>query len=635
VTRSILLSLLLTTLALEIRAQDKPVKIDTLFVPKGYMVILDDTSFVVGTDTVIIGHRARMKQDPYKKSEKFYDSLEGKAQRSRVTRELHEMLIRKQNRPQPVDSVVIKSEDSYKKYNGMVIRSIRFKTIDLLEGSVLDTLLEASSKVGKVVNQFHSDTRHFIVRNNLLFKVGDRVDPYRLADNERLLRQFKTIRDARIYLKPAEGTTDQVDLVVVTQDVASIGASGTYSTLNRFAFGLYNINILGYAKQLSITYFRNTGGSPVNGYEISLSEPNFGHSFIHGGITYTDNYLRHRTLLTAGRDFLTPRMKYAGGVEVFRTHENYVINRNDTLPQPYTQESVDVWLGRSFPLAQRTNFIVAVRTNDYRFTDRPAISHDSNFFFFNRNYILGGLTLFKTNYIKGSLIQGFGKTEDVPVNTWLGTTFGPEYNDFTTRHYVDVHGGIGRYFTQSGYFYGELTISGFRTNSMWEDGVLNFNGRYFSNLLHAGRAKVRQFVNFSLVKGYNRTVYQTLLLPRGWHDNHGFVPTGDRRMTLGLETVYFTHWYFYGFKFALYHGANFNVIGEGDRIFDRDNIFPSVRAGMRMLNDNLVFPTLSVDINYYIRTASYKPQFSVGFSTSLPRLFGAPQSFKPQVALFQ
>jgi hypothetical protein len=635
VTRSIFLSLLLTALVLEIRGQEKPVKVDTLFVPQGYMVILDDTSFVVKRDTVIIGHRVRMREDPYQKSAKFYDSLEEKAQRSRVTRELHEMLIRKQRRAQTVDSVIIKSEDSYRRYNGMVIRSVRVKTTDLLEGSVLDTVLMATSEVGKLVNRLHSDTRHFIIRNNLLFKVGDRVDPYRLADNERLLRQFKTIRDARIYLKPAEGTTDQVDLVVVTQDVASVGAAGSYSSVNRFALNVYDINILGYAKQLTVSYFRNTTGHPMNGYEIALSEPNFGHSFIRGELKYTNNYLRNRTSITASRDFLTPRMKYAGGLEIFRTHENFVINRNDTLPQPYKQESVDAWLGRAFPLAHRTNLIVAVRTNDYRFTSRPPITQDSNFFFYDRNNILAGVTLFKTNYIKGSLIQGFGKTEDVPVNSWVGTTFGPEYNDFTTRHYVDIHGGIGRYFTKSGYFYGDATISGFRTNSMWEDGVVSFNGRYFSNLMRAGRAKVRQFVNFSFVRGYNRTVYQTLMLPRGWHDDHGFVPTGDQRMTLGLETVYFTHWYFYGFKFALYHGANFNLIGSGPKVLVRDNIFPSVRAGLRMLNDNLVFPTLSIDVNYYIRTATYKPQFSIALSTSLPRLFGAPQSFKPQVASFQ
>lgn len=623
-------------LALETRAQEKPpVKIDTLFIPKGYLAIVDDTSFVVKSDTTIIGRRVRMKEDPYFKSEKFYDSLEERAQKTRVTRELHEMLIRKQKRAQTIDSVIIKSEDSYGRYNGMTIRSIRIKKVDLLEGSVLDTVLEASSKVGKLINRIHTDTRDFIIRNNLLFKVGDQVDPYKLADNERLLRQFKTIRDARIYIKPAEGTTGQVDVVVVTQDVGAVGASGTYSSLNKFGLDVYDINILGYAKQLQVSYFRNTAGHPVDGYEILLREPNFGHSFIQGEIRYTDNYLRNRASITAGRDFLTPKMKYAGGVEIFKTHENYVINRNDTLPQPYTQENLDVWLGRSIPLANRTNFIVAVRTHDYRFTSRPVIREDTNYYFFNRNYILGGLTIFKTNYIKGSLIQGFGKTEDVPVNGWAGVTFGPEYNDFSTRHYIDIHAGQGLYFRGWGYFYADFTLGGFRKGSMWEDGAVSFNARYFSNLVRAGRTKVRQFFNFSYVRGSNRTMIQTLTLNRGWRDVNGFVPEGSERVSFGLETVYFTHWYYYGFKFALYHGADFNAIASGEKIIEKKNIFPSLKAGIRMLNDNLVFPTLSVDVVYYIRTADFKPSFSIQVSTSLPRLFGAPQSFKPQIAPFQ
>jgi len=636
VIRAFLFSLSFIALVIQARAQEKPpVKIDTLFVPKGYQVILDDTTFVVGRDTVVIGHKVRMREDPYQKSAKFYDSLKDRADRTRVTKELHELLIRKQRRGQTVDSILIKSEDSYGKYNGMTIRSIKIKKTDLLEGSVLDTVLEASSKVGKWVNRLHADTRDFIIRNNLLFKVGDKVDPYRLADNERLLRQFKTIRDARIYLKPAEGTTDQVDIVVVTQDVASVGAAGTYSSFKNFSVDAYDINILGYAKQLQVSYFRRTDGKPVNGYEIFLREPNFGHSFVQGQITYTNNYLRNRILLSAGRDFLTPKMKYAGGVEIFRTKENYVINRNDTLPQPYAQESIDVWIGRSFPLARRTNFIVALRTNDYRFTSRPLISQDSNFFFYDRNSILAGFTVFKTNYIKGSLIQGFGKTEDVPVNTWAGITLGPEYNDFSTRHYLDIHAGLGRYYDKAGYFSGDATIGGFKNGSIWEDGVFNVNGRYFSNLMDAGKTRVRQFINFSYAKGYRRKVYKDLVLGRGWRDPRGFVPTGDERIVVGLETVYFTPWYYYGFKFALYHGADLTFIGTNDRIIAKENLFPSLKAGIRMLNDNLVFPTLSIDANYYIRSGNYKPAFSIGISTSLPRLFGAPQNFKPQVALFQ
>lgn len=627
---------LLILLAIPSLAQEKPViKIDTLLIPKGYLAILEDTSFVVANDTVIIGRKVRMREDPYTKSAKFYDSLQEKAERSKVTKELHELLIRKQRRAQTIDSVILKSEDSFKQYEGKTIRSIRYKKIDLLEGSVLDTVLEASSKVGKFVNRLHADTRTFIIRNNLLFDEGDKVDAYKLADNERILRQFKTIRDARIYLKPVEGSPDEVDIVVVTQDVASVGASGAYGSLNDLSFDVYDINILGYAKQLQVSYIRNTAGQPVDGYEILLREPNFGSSFISGEAKYTDNYLRNRASISLGRDFLTPKMKYAGGAQVFRTRENYVINRNDTLPQRYTQESVDVWLGRSFQLATRTNLVVAARTNDYRFTDRPFISTDSNYFFFDRNYVLGGVTIFKTNYVKGSLIQGFGKTEDVPVNAFLGVTAGSEYNTFSTRYYYDAHAGLGHYMKRSGYFNLEATVAGFRNGSALEDGVINVTGRYFSNLMPAGKTKVRQFVNVTYVKGYNRTINQTLGINRGWRDERGFIPLGDERFTAGLETVYFTPWYYYGFKFAIYHGADVNVISQGEKMMDKKNVFPSVRAGIRMLNDNLAFPTLSIDFNYYIRTADYKPRFAIGVSTSLPRLFGTPYSFRPQIAPFQ
>ena len=97
--------------------------------------------------------------------------------------------------------LLLKSEEIFKPYAGYTIGSITFKGVDMLEGSVIDTLQEATTKFGKFVNKVHRDTRAVIIKQNLLFKVGDVVDPYKLADNERVLRQFKTLRDVRIYLR--------------------------------------------------------------------------------------------------------------------------------------------------------------------------------------------------------------------------------------------------------------------------------------------------------------------------------------------------------------------------------------------------------------------------------------------------
>jgi hypothetical protein len=453
-----------------------------------------------------------------------------------------------------------------------------------------------------------------------------------LSDNERVLRQFKTIRDARIYLNPVPGT-DSVDVVVVTQDVGSVGATGRFSSLNRFNVDVYDVNILGYAKQFQVSFFRNAKGIPPNGYEISLREPNFGNSFISGEIKYTDNYLRNRTYFNVGREFLTPEMKYAGGVEMFRTRENY-LTVNDTIPSPYKQNSLDLWLGRSLHLAKRTNIVLSVRNSEVRFFERPEVAVDSNYFFYDRSLFLGSITLIRSNYFKGSLIRGFGKTEDVPVNLWIGSTFGKEFHQFYPRPYIDLRGGIGRYFSKFGYINTSGSVGGFRVGNGWEDGIISANMLYFSNLMHAHRTKIRQFVNASFVKGYARTIQPYIGIVGRWRGEYDFVPVGSQRTVVGTETVYFTPGYFYGFKFAVYHGFDLNFL-RVQQISSREIFFPSFRGGIRLLNDNLTFPTLSVDLTYYAAAAQYSSSFALRFSTTLPSLFGAPMSFKPVIAPFQ
>jgi len=604
---------------------------------KGYLVVLPDTSFIVLNDTVIVtSKKIRVRKNPYEVTESFYDSLDHRTSKRKITNEIHDLVIKPANRKRVVDSVIVKSEDVFKPYSGFTIRSIKLLKVDLLEGSVIDTLRHARTKFGKFVNAVHIDTRDVIVRNNLMFSVGDKVDPYRLSDNERILRQFKTIRDARIYLNPVEGEENMVDVVVATQDVISLGASGGYSSLKNYRVEVYDINIMGYAKELGVSYFRHKDGSPQDGYEITLRQPNISGSFIDGEITYTNNYLRHRTLIAAGREFLTPRMRYAGGVELFKTQENYLLDENDTLKIPYTQKSYDVWAGRSFLFGERTNLIFSFRNQAYKFSDRPYIAPDSNNFFFNRNLYLGSVTLLKRNFFKSSLINGFGRTEDIPVNAWVGVTGGFEKNTFSDRYYGDIRTGLGKYLDRLGYMGVDVTFGGFYRSQTWEDGILNVTGTYFSNLLKLRKVRLRQFVNFNYVHGYARTIDPTVNILNGkWRSEDGFIPLGQERISVGTESVYFTPWYFYGFKFALYHGVNINFLKTSSGLLQRQNIFPSVRAGIRTLNDHLVFPTLSVDFNYYFKAAGYSSAYTLKISTTLPRLFQNIRTFKPELARFQ
>lgn len=608
-------------------------------VKKGRQVVLPDTTYITRRDTTLMldddeAKSIRIRDDPYVKSALFYDSLGGRASSNKMTKEIYDLVIKKKRRKEKLVSLVVKSEEIFQPYEGFIIGSITIKTVDLLEGSVVDTLQKASSRFGIFINKVHKDTRAVIIRQNLIFKVGEVLDPYKLADNERILRQFKTLRDARIYVSQSKGNPKVADVVVVTQDVSSIGVSGDYSSLKKFRFDVFDINILGYAKQLQLSYFRSSSYTQQNGYEITLREPNLLNSFTQAELQYTDNYLRQRIKFTAGRDFFAPNIKYAGGLEVFRTREKFFFEEYDTLEMPYTENGVDIWAGRSFEFKKRLNIIFTARLDMHDFTSKPFVSSDSNSFFYNRNFILGSVWLTKRNFLKSLRIRGFGRTEDIPTGGAASILAGTEINEFANRTYLELDGTFGNYFTRIGYVNLSLALGSFFNGRKSEDGVLAVTGNYFSDLIRLRKTQLRQFVYFTYTKGFNRVLDRTISVSGKWRDENDLSPLGNHRITLGLESVYFMPWYFYGFQSALFYRVDLILLAYNSGIFDKKSQFITVRGGVRVLNENLVLPSFSIELGYYAKSQLYSAAWEVKFSTTLPNLFGTSQVFKPQVKSF-
>ncbi|MCB0490243.1 MAG: hypothetical protein KDC99_17320 [Cyclobacteriaceae bacterium] len=633
----LLIGLLLQIFSAQVSGQDQPA-MKKIKVKKGQQVILKDTVFVTKNDTTFrISEeeieQLKIKEDPQEKADEFYEELEEKSSKSKLAEEIFDFVVREKGRKEQLISRIIKSERVFEPYDGYTIRSIVFKSVDLLEGSVVDTLRKATTKLGKLVNRLHADTRAAIVEQNLLFDEGDKVDPYQLADNERLLREFKTLRDARIYLAPAKDEPETVDVVVVTQDVTSIGASGSYSSGKKFRLDVYDINILGYAKQLQVSYFKNALESPRHGYEITLRDQNFFRSFLQTELQYTNNYLRKRSRITVGRDFFTPGIKYAGGIDLYDTQEKFYHEEYDTLETPYRERNIDVWAGRSFKLQRRLNFIASARINNKNLTERPFVAADSNSFFFNRTLALFNFTLTKRNFLKSNRINGFGKTEDIPIGGSINLTTGRQFREFSSRNYLEVGGTFQKYYSELGYIDINVTAGSFFNGSRPEDGVIRISGLYFSDLFKIRKMQVRQFVYYNYTRGINRILDKSVSLDGKWETSDEVIPFGKERMSVSFETVYFLPWNAYRFQFAVFHRFDFNLLTRNE-LFSRESIFPAARLGIRTLNESLVLPTLSLEVGYYGRNSNYLSAWEIKISTTLPRLFGTAQFFKPRVTSF-
>ena len=617
-------------------SQVEPVR--KMRVKKGWLVKLRDTTFIAKHDTVffLLKHEAdviKISENPYDVSTRFYDSLEKRASGSKSGKNIHSWIIKKKKRKEKLLDVIVKSEDPFKPFEGQIIGTIVFKSVDLIEGSVIDTLQKASSRLGIFINKVHRDTRSHIIERNLLFETGDRVDPYQLADNERILRQFTTLRDARIYLSPSKDNDNEVDVVVVTQDVGSIGVSGSFGSFRKFRVDVFDVNILGLAKQLQLSYFQSTASIPKNGFEVRLRDPNFLGTFMQGQIQYTNNYLRHRTSISLGRDFFTPAIKYAGGLEVYRTSEKFYFEDYDTLQLPYTENSMDFWAGRSFQSGKRTNIIISARTHTRNFIDVPFISIDSNSFFYDRTLFLGSIAVTKRNYLKTLRIRGFGRTEDLPIGGSVSVVGGQEINVFADRAYFEIDGTYGRYFKRFGYINLSFAGGSFFKNGRAEDGLMSAGGTYFTDLIKVRRTQLRQFVYITYMSGFNRVLDQTITIQGKWRVEN-IAPLGNQRMTIGLESVYFMPWYSYGFQFALFYRFDLYLLSKDTTPLTRNTSFPVIRAGVRMQNENLVLPRFSLEVAYFGRNQDFLSAWEFKFSTTLANLFGTNQVFKPQVSVF-
>ena len=124
----------------------------------------------------------------------------------------------------------------------------------------------------RLANKLHRVTKPKVIQQQLLFKTGDRFNPAKLAESERLLRSNSFLREVQI--RPREichGKT--VTILVRTSDNwtltpgVSIGRSGG-SNSNGLEFQEHNV--LGYGKSLSLSYKTNT---ERNQTQLMYSDP--------------------------------------------------------------------------------------------------------------------------------------------------------------------------------------------------------------------------------------------------------------------------------------------------------------------------------------------------------------------------
>lgn len=582
---------------------------DSIKVKGKSFLILADSSIYIEKDTIIYLPDTiirKLRRDETRRSDEFYQKLKEKFYKTRFTKELHNLLFVEANKPDKPKETVKVNNGNYKKYQGRRINRVIIQKLEVFGTSINDTSRHAKAWVAKVANDFHIYTRSGIIKNNLFFEEGDEIDPNNLSDSERVLRSLPYVKDARIYVL-SKDNTDQVDVLVIVKDIWSISGEARIHDFDQGDFAIIDRNFLGFGHEVRNEFLYNTSTKPVIGYEGTYSINNIRSTFITGEVNYARSEPLDRIGVRFFRDFITPEIKYAGGMEVNRTRIMLHRVYQDTTIEFHSQfNQQDFWFGRSWLMEEheqkgRTNLQMASRYNRIRFSDRPVVSADTNYVFFDRNLYLFSIGLSRRAYEKSSLIRGFGRTEDIPKGYLLEVTAGKETTEFYNRAYLGWKFSIGKYFGRYGYFRPSLAIGGFIRDARVEQGQINPTLDFFSHLYRIKKVNFRQFFRLSYTTGINRfhDEFVNINNESGIRGLRGTFLRGTRKMSFRSETVAFTPFYLLGFRFAIFGFADLAVVNDQHAKLLKNKLYQGYGVGVRLRNENLAFNAIQIRLAWY------------------------------------
>ena len=537
-------------------------------------------------------------QQKYIKSNEFYDGLQKRSKGSEFTKFI-------------VNSIIVDSD-----WTGKNAREASKKLMDetayfsTYEGREIANIHVMSRNIygdstrhfiPGLVNTVHAKTRENVIRKNLLFKTGDKVNAATMILNEDLLRKLRYIADAYIYIHPQENDSSKVDLYIHTRDKWSINVEIRQRSSTEYRMWAYDNNFLGIGHKLTLGTYAMTQNPVMAGYILGYDINNIGGAFLDADLLLDKSSDETSFQVQLQKALIKPT-DYAAGLS-FNTHE---VNEGQLLTDTalaVKQQMVELWGGFSFnPKNTKNNIfllgkITGIRTSHYG----GQVTGEWHPYYRSPMLFLLSAGIYRERFYRGSHIYSFGVSEDIPYGFKLELLGGRSWDEYATRNYFSLKWSIG-HLIPIGYLKTSLAYGSYFCDDTPQQSVLSADFQYFTHLFNVWNGYMRHFVNVGYTTGFHRlegererlTFYgnglRALKLPYSY---------GLNRLSLHLESVYFSPLYFYNFKFAFYGFCDLGWLGDNYLIFSND-LYTTIGLGIRILNDRLIFTSVQLQLGYAV-----------------------------------
>ncbi len=544
------------------------------------------------------------------------------------------------------DEAPVKVENPFLQYKGKIIRKI--ETIRLGIGfNFADTAQQKNNFAIRAGTLFHKNTSDNVIKNNLFFKEGSLLFPYLLADNERYLRELPFVKDAWILVDFAEGSTDSVDVVILTKDVFSIGGKLNINNTNKGRVEIREENFLGSGTRILFSAYHEKPRSPQTGFGGELIRRNIGGSFID----WVSGYQDYKYAFSSGRNqesviytriekpLVTPYVPTTGALEwsYQRTRNVYDTDSLYKTNVKYSYYNIDAWFGYSLDSKRslyenkeiRVHKFVALRPFKLRFIEMPSKYKDTfNYGYTNSTAILASINIFRQVFYKTNFIYGFGRTEDVPegFSIALAGGYSAKQNEGyfikenIKRPYMGIDMSLANFRKKGLYINYTLRVGAYYRKKRLEDIDILLNIEHFTRLRKlSSNWYNRVFMGTGITAQANQVLNTPLFLNSDFglpYFSNG-VLNSDFRATIKAESVFYNTTKVLGFRFAPFVFGDAILLKPSKNNFQHSDIFTAIGGGVRTRNENLVFGTVELKGYYFPRVNGQMKGWKVELNSNI------------------
>ena len=594
---------------------------DTILLKKGTVIVLDGNLISPGQDTLMVLPDSVIKSHASLKTASDFYKIQKRAEKNRLINEIASLIfIPITIRYQHYDDINTKRADFFSEFQGKIIRNITIKKLEVFGTNIQDTSYLDANRIERSLNKIHINTRDWVIRKNILFSVGDQLDPFLFAENERYLRDMNFLRDARFIIIEDTLNPDIVDVIVVVKDVFQWAANVQMNSIDETVFSGWNANMLGIGHRLDLGITYQTSVSPALSFrQGKYSVKNIAGTFIDGNAFYQFTNTMENSGIALSRNLIPRKTRFLYGLSVYRQNQDETLHLSDTtLTKRPGLLSVTGDFGRSFPLTNekttRENpayLILQANFKHNKITSLPEEISGIYTGYYNYNRYLGSVAFSKTNLMAGSLFKGFGKTEDIPYGYKLSAIGGWETGYLGQRYYAGINCMTISFFKNKSFLSTTLETGGFFKNSSINQGIFNASAMLVSSLHQLGLYYHRHLVSARYVKGFNRFDNEFLFFDynSGFPSFDGDELKGHERLTFTLGSQLYTPWYLLGFRINVVSFFELGLLPDNNQQLFGSAVYPAIGGGFKIKNENLIFDVFQLNFIWYPNTVNQTQHF--------------------------